>query len=259
VIDSRTVPVRFSRLKNMSRSPAHYLHSLTAEYDSKAMRLGRLTHHLVFGTSGYVVFPGGARRGKTWDAFAADHSGLDIYTMDEYTVAQQMAQAVLADDNARNLLLRCDVREKTHTWTIMGRQCQGTPDAHGPGVLLDLKTTRCAEPEWFKREALRSRYIEQLAWYGDAIEQVEGWRPHESYIIAVENTAPYAVTVLKLTDRALEQGRKLNRLWFERLLSCEAANEWPGYVQSVVDLDVPDPDEEFSLTFGDEEDEDEAA
>jgi len=36
----------------------------------------------------------------------------------------------------------------------------------------------------------------------------------------------------------------------ERLLACEAANEWPGYAQSIVDFDVPD---ELELDFGDDE------
>ena len=69
-------------------------------------------------------------------------------------------------------------------------------------------------------------------------------------LLAVESTAPYVVTVFRVTERALEQGRRTYRLWFERLMACEEADEWPGYVQSVVPLDVPESDE---VTFGEEE------
>jgi hypothetical protein len=53
---------------------------------------------------------------------------------------------------------------------------------------------------------------------------------------------------MRLTARALEQGQRSYRLWFERLLTCEAADAWPAYCESVVDLDVPD--EETDLVFG---------
>jgi len=51
------------------------------------------------------------------------------------------------------------------------------------------------------------------------------------------------VTVFKLTDKALEQGRKSLVLWTEQLRGCIESRHFPAYSQAVVDLDVPDGDE----------------
>jgi hypothetical protein len=50
-----------------------------------------------------------------------------------------------------------------------------------------------------------------------------------------------------LSDRTLDEGRRIYRAWFEKLMVCEATNEWPGYVQSVVDFDVMGDDVDYSL------------
>lgn len=58
--------------------------------------------------------------------------------------------------------------------------------------------------------------------------------------------------MLRLTPRALEEGEKLNRSWIERLDGCELADEWPGYTQSILDLDVPDDASDALLIDGEE-------
>lgn len=116
--------------------------------------------------------------------------------------------------------------------------------------IADLKTSSSTEPALFMKQCLRLGYHAQLAAYLDAAAQ-NGHSRQRAFIIGVETSPPYAVTVLHVTPRTLEQGRKLNRLWMERLLACEQANEWPSYAQDVLDLDVGD---DFHLIVdGDEE------
>lgn len=243
-------PVRFSCLKNMARSPAHYLESLKGRADSASMRIGRLVHLAVFGQEP-VIFDG-TRRGKEWEAFQVLHRDADIFTATEADAAIPIIASLLDDPKHWHAkeLLTSGVAEKRLDWTWLGRACRGTPDIAGE-FLVDLKTTRNAQPEWFAREALFRSYHAQLAWYRQGLVLSGAQPPGLVYIVAVETSPPYPVVVRPLTERAMEQGERLCRLWMERLLSCEATNEWPGYVQSAVELDVPD-DLELS-GFDDEE------
>ncbi len=100
-------------------------------------------------------------------------------------------------------------------------------------------------------------YHAQVADYRAAIKAKVGVPPRDCFIIAVESAAPYAVTVLRLTERALDMGDRLLAVWMERLRACEDSNSWPAYCQSVTDFDVPD--DELDLVFGDESDETDGA
>jgi hypothetical protein len=229
-------PVHFSDLKHMALSPAHYRARLDGEKrDTPAMMRGRLVHGLALGGGYQCAIYEGERRGKAWSEFKAAHPGVDIVTGEEYSEAERVATAVRQHPIAGPLLVG---ELETHVeWEMLGRKCSSRLDVLGDGFITDLKTSASSEPGRFSRGALRMCYHAQLAFYADAASFV-GKPPREAFLVAVEPEPPYAVTVLRATPRALEEGRKLCRLWMERLLACEAANEWPEYVQAIVDLDI---------------------
>jgi len=262
-IDPRSVPVRFSRLKSIGRSPLHYRHALEEERaDSASMRLGRLVHFLALGAApddgdGKIVVYEGERRGKVWQEFAAANEGADIVTVKELEAARPIAAAVLNDPIASQFL--GERHEERVDWKIGDRQCTARLDIigqrEGRRFVCDLKTTRDAAPESFKRDAWRRGYAAQLAWYGDGLATA-GEPVDEHYIIAVESAAPHPVTVLRLLPNLIEEGRRQYRAWFERLRVCEDSNDWPAYAQTVVDFDVP---AWFEVGGEDEDDDEEAA
>jgi hypothetical protein len=98
--------------------------------------------------------------------------------------------------------------------------------------------------------ALRMGWLAQGVWYLDGLA-AGGQILRHVRIVAVEPTAPYAVTVFKLTAKAMDGARRTYRSWFEHLMACEASDEWPPYAQGEVDLDVPDDEPE--LDWGDAE------
>ena len=251
IIDPRTVPVRFSRLKRFSQSAAHY-HAACQwdDDDTLSRRIGRGAHAILFNTP--LVVWHKRRQGKAWEAFETEHAGREILTESEHLQALAIANAIRRHPIAAPLLFDGTALERSLSWKIDGRSCTGTPDSVGPGRVVDLKTARTTEPDRFTRQATWMHYHAQLAWYQDGLELAGKQRPAECYIVAVESVAPYAVTVLKLTERALDAGRKLNRLWWERLRACESANAWPPYAQSVIDFDVPDDDADRLIIDGEE-------
>lgn len=248
--------VRFSRLKQMALSPAHY-----AAYDedarpTPAMVVGRAVHSVVLLEREPLTFPGAARRGRAWDDFCAEHGDAadEALTAKDREKVLRMSEAVIRSALAREFL--AGTRERTIHWDYVGRACRSTPDAYTDAHVADLKTTACAEPGKFRADALRRWYHAQLAFYAEALVHSKLAAPRDAYIVAVESSAPYPVTVMRLTADALDVGHRACRSWMERLLACESAGEWPGYCQSVVDL-APwpsDDDDMPTLTFGDDDD-----
>jgi hypothetical protein len=255
--DPRTQPLRYSVLKAMKQSPAHARALALRESDgpSLAFRLGAGAHALTFGTPEVVVFNGQRRRSKenakkptAWDEFEKANAGKVIVNAREYAHAKAMADAIKANEVARRVLLANDaIREERINWTWNDRAWRSTPDARAFRTLAELKTTRCADPAMFWRDALRMSYHVQLAIYRRAVHQHTGIKPREVYLFAVESKPPYVVTPFMLTERSLEHGDRLASEWHARFLKCEAENAWPAYTTGIEELDVYDPEDEAAL------------
>ncbi len=229
--------IHFTNLSKFALSPAHYKASFATE-STRSMQRGSLVHAVLLEQFDGVVWAD-KRTTNAWKDFAAANASKWIVTQTELDEANRISDAVRANPIARPLLN--GLREFDFIWEIDGRSCKGTMDVNGGGFINEIKTTRCAHPEWFQREALRRKYHAQVAWYRDGLaEQLQDGQlmARDCYITAVESAPPYAVTVFKLTDRVLGDGRARYRSWWEQLRVCEASNEWPAYTQSAVDFDL---------------------
>lgn len=239
-------PVRYSHLKHMARSPAHYLGAVVAK--SPNIEKGTAVHSLVLGGKRIIAYPGKVRNGGEWEAFKAANADAEILTKNDFEKAKAMADSVKSNRTAMKVL---EGRHELEVdWTYMGRACQSHIDNVGADFVTELKSGMTSDPARFFWHSLRMHYAGQVAFYDEACRAKKLCDPKAHYIVCVEAAAPFVTTTFQLTERALEQGRRSFRLWFERLLACEAAGSWPGYCESVVDLDVPE--EEPELTFGDE-------
>lgn len=251
IVDPRTVPARFHHLKAMSRSGAHAFDAFQAsDRDSLAIRLGAGAHAMLFNQP-VSVFLGAVRRGKEWDAFKARAGAGVILNAKEHAQASAIANAVRSHPTAARLLFAEGNKfEHTIIWEQNGRARRSTPDCHSPRHVVELKTTRNSDPRSFVYDALRSCYHAQVADQCAAVEFSYGTKVTDAYVVAVENVKPYVVQCYRITSRALEQGARMCRLWLEQLQACEAANFWPGYQQTMADLDLQDGNVE--LVFGEE-------
>lgn len=240
-------PVRFSRLKLFGKSAAHY--AANARDDSASLRKGGATHSYLLGDEGsVVVYEDGARnpRHKKYQDFLSANEDKLILSPSEFTDVDGMRRAIMRHPRAVQLL--DGIREERIEWSIAGRACAGTPDVvhlrpDGTKVLVELKTSVSAAPDLFRWQAKKMAYHAQLAWYAQGLELSMAYKPGpvvEQYIVAVESSPPYPVTVIRVTDKMRDSGLRQCRFWFEQLLVCESSNHFPGYVEADVDWDVED-------------------
>jgi len=246
-----TARLRFSTLKHFASSPAHFAYWHGREMEpSAAMRIGTAVHAAVLGGAPVVRYDG-TRRGKAWDDFEASHPGATILTATEYDTAQACRNAIWYNGEAfKHCGLGIGINERLIEWDFNGIPFRSTPDRYyGPSdaaTLVELKTTRSAQPAKFLRDATSRHYHAQLGVYRAALASV-GVTVAKALIVAVETVPPYNVTVLELTDRALDVGYRTACGWLEQYKVCEASGEWPGYVQGPVTFDIePEMDLDFS-------------
>lgn len=252
-LDPRDVPLRFSTMKLIAQSPAHYLHAVRAGYDETlSMRLGTGTHAILFGTQ-YVVWSG--RRGsKAWDAFESEHADKPILTQSEYEKSLAMADALKANPTAARLLFADTKLETRIDWEWQGRAFRSTPDAAGRTHLVDLKCLRSADPEKIKWQSRSMGYHVQAAVYRRALNQTGRHNIKECYLVVVESKPPYPVTVLRFANTALEAGDRTASQMLERVLACEASGDYPGYTRDIVELDLPITEDDLIFDNDDEDD-----
>lgn len=263
-VDPASIPTRFSLLKRMALSPAHYRHACQLPQDdslrarlgslsperSLALRFGSALHQILLGRTDKVALYEGRRDPKAhkWKAFqkeCSERGVVEILNPRETALVGAVAESILRHRRAMELLFEDTVIEQRIDWEYVGRPCRSTPDARRRARwIADLKSSVTAEPEAFKRHALRLSYHAQAALYLDAIEAIGEPRPAECYLIAVEKSPPYPVSVFRIGPRALEAGARLCRAWVERLNTSIATDTWTEYLIGDGELEL---DEELEL------------
>jgi hypothetical protein len=245
--------VRFNRLKQLAKSPAHYLANPGGE--SSAQDKGTAVHAVLLGGKRITFYPEKTKAGKAaprnggkWEAFRAENASAKIVTAKEYDQVSRMVEAVRANRMAMELLDGA-THEETILFEMLGLECRSTPDFHAPDRFGELKTTVSADPFRFGWQAKKMSYHAQMALHREALKRTRRIAADAiGYIIAVESTLPYPVTVMRVPEKALEIGDKQIRRWMETLKGCLSSNQWPAYAQNVVDLELPEAEE---LSFAD--------
>lgn len=240
-------PVRFSHLLAAARSGAHAQWALEGGEDDETypMEGGAALHGLLLKNDRVLCFDT-PRRGKAWEQFEAENPGAHILSPAVYDRTMKMAEAVMTNQDARDLLE--GIREQTLLFRWLGVDCRSTPDVRTPRRLVELKSTKDASVYGFQREIERRHYQAQMAFQREAVVASNLGRPDDAFIVAVESTEPHVVTLFRLTPGTLDFGARLVRLWMERLVGCLRSGAWPGYSQAIVDVDLGER-EDVELDF----------
>lgn len=243
-----------SMLSELRRSPAHLKAMLAApDDDLDNLRIGRAVHCLTLEgiaefDKRFGIFPNDLTRqskeGKAaWAAIQAE--GKTPLKESEYEATKAMRDALERHTAARTLLASEGPTELSIVWVdeATGVTCKARHDKHahsiGGGVILDVKTTTDASPREFERAIFNFGYHRQGAFYIRAAAALNLPVSHYA-ILAVEKESPFAVSVYRLNEGALDCGDGeidvLLRLWAK----CQKEDGWPAYPETVQDIALPD-------------------
>jgi hypothetical protein len=245
--------LHFSELKAHAECPRMVVHACSEARDlTRAMLVGGITDSLVFASGrGHALYPGPRRAGKEWDEFKVANPGKYLCIQSELDEAVGAAQAVLAHPVARDLLDGAEF-QRVARWEAYGLPCASGIAGERGGFdaihlshkrrrpfIADLKTTVDTEPRAFSRHAESMLWHAQGRWFLDGAHALD-IDVHDFYLIGVRSKPPHIVTVLQVPARALDIGGMMITKWTERHKACEAAGEWPEYVQDVTEMTLRD-------------------
>ena len=233
--------INWSTLKHAGKSPKHYRHAVDAgdKEPTPAMRIGSAVHCAVLEPDEfprrYVVWTGGARRGKAWTTFRDSvEDGREILTESECDRCIAIRDAVRNDPVAAKYLAGPGTFERVIQWTDeeTGLRCKGiidrcADDVDGKRVLVDLKTTADANPHKFAATAARLGYHGQFAYYFDGMD-ASGEPVDRVVMIVVETSGPFDVCVYNVGEEVLWAGEEMYRGLLEKVKGCMSLGRWPG-------------------------------
>lgn len=220
----------FSGLRDLSRSPAYakWRREHPDEDESPAMLRGKAFHCAVLEPDAfdkrYVLkdFDARTKDGKARrDEIEA--KGLKALDVETWDAVKRSADAVLLDPAAKPLLDAATVREKPVFRVINGVECKGIPDARGPGLVLDLKSTTNAAPSSFPRFIAQSRVDAQLGFYD---ELAEG--DNACFAVTVTDDAPHEVYVYEFDDAMIADAWAWLTPLIAKWKACMKSGAWHG-------------------------------
>jgi hypothetical protein len=229
--------LHYSHLKKIDQSAMHLLRDEDSE-DSDTFAIGRAFHQIVL----QGITPKhwtGKRSGKEYESAVERNNKEIIITQTAYDEVMRMAEACDKSRLVQDLLRRCPNRETYMTWERNNEECAGTIDAHGPEALVELKSCESAQPYRFRKQAGWYRYPEQMAWYNVALGGNFGEDPKlfDSYVIACEKKAPYAISCHIVKPIRLIQANARCEDWISKYQACKRDGFWPGWDTSVWEID----------------------
>lgn len=214
-----------------TRTPAHWKWERDNPVHKDAYDIGTLAHSLILedDTSLHEVIDVPDKLGNKWKlpANEAKAKGLIPVTPKEWAGVEAMRDAVMAHPAVRASFTGHKA-EQSIFWEEDGLMLKCRPDAAHRGLLVDLKTTRDANPNEFGKTAHEFGYHQSAAHYIDGVKAATG-EELPFHFVLVEKTEPYLVSVVELDVEAINIGRQLNDRAKRIYRECVETGTWPGY------------------------------
>jgi hypothetical protein len=247
--------VRWSTLKEMEVSPAHYRWCLShPRQDTPALALGRAVHTALLEPSEfyarYALWAGGTRRGSDWERFKSEFAYKEgILTADEFDECEAMAVAVRRNRDARRYVTS-GRSEVTIVWTdkATGLRLKARVDRLSTRGrwYINAKTAKTIDPRRFGYQAADLLYYAGLAFtYGGlATMGLEC----AAKLVVVDKSDEHDCAVFDVGENEMFAGEAVVGRLLGKLAECKRSRRWPGRYSGEQTLQLP------SWCYGEEQD-----
>ncbi len=171
------------------------------------------------------------------DIFERNAQGKTVLTQDQYNMIYSMVFHVKQHEIVDTLIGEAQF-ERSIFWTDKetGLQFKCRPDIWSNKMIVDLKTTKDANPRMYVNSAYRYGYYLQCGMFFEACEAIG--RPIEMFVhLTIEKEEPYVPAVFVMDEKAVEFGREQFNAYKRKIKECMENGKWPGY--KVQEISVP--------------------
>lgn len=237
-----------SSLKNILRSPAHYLYELNNKSEpTPAQELGTAIHEALLEPNLFeansIVMPkfegtGSVAKRENWKL---ENHGKRILKSEDFERIQGILSAVKANKTASKLLTAGAAEESYFTTCPDTRiVIKARPDYLREGhIIVDVKSTVDASPEAFARQIAKYHYDLSAAHYLNVVSSVLGQTYDTFIIVAVEKEPPYAIGVYLLDAGTIDAGKFKCQRALRALKQCRDTGAYPAYPDAIQTIGLP--------------------
>ncbi len=231
-----------SSIPHLLKSGAHYLANLSEPKSTAALEFGNAFHTYVLEPEKfikeYVVekIDGRTTKGKL-RKLHLEASNIKLVDEDDFYCIKKMDENIKKHPIASKLLIdgytEQVIKFKLKASNGMEVNCKAKIDYLLPDTIVDLKNSKdSVDIASFSRTIEKWNYHIQGAFYSHGIEILSGSRP-DFVFIAAEDTAPFAVNVIKLSEDHYTMGYKHVYQAVDVYEKCLRENRFPAYPEVV--------------------------
>ena len=245
-----------SDILTILRSPGHWKYAKAhPSHDTAALAFGNAFHTLILEPDvfpdRYAMEPKDAagnrpdkrtKDGKAlWAEWEAANAGKGVISPADMEALEGMRDALFSHPEARQYSLESHLEMNELSIFSANAGLDGPlkcrPDRIAGNVVLDVKTTKNAETDEIKRDALKYGYDIQAYLYLAITRQV-GLNVSPRFAF-VEKTAPFGVKFYRPDSAFIDHGRQRVHRAIDIIQDCLQSGEWPVYGSEEETLSLP--------------------
>ena len=184
-------------------------------------------------SSKVIVWDGGTRRGKEWEAFKAENASRYILTANQNTALIGMIRSLRSHPEVRAWLSKIEHVEVCARGDVFGVPFKARCDALTSDPLIDLKMTNDAGERAITQTVINFGYDLQAFLYTHLFNR------DRFMLLCVEPEPPYDVVPYELSPAFLRVGKHIAGDLINQVKWCLENNRWPGRSEHAITLEPP--------------------